>query len=60
MSEAKITCRRCGREIEKRGNCPKCEREEAQERRSIDWRGLTTQEVIRLDVQIENKYKNAG
>jgi len=61
MSEEKITCRRCGRAIEKRGVCPHCEREEMLERRSVNWGAIEdTRELIRLDVEIENKYKNAG
>jgi len=56
----KLTCSRCGREIEKRGFCPHCRREEANERQSIAWHDLTTLEVIRLDEQLEEKYKNAG
>ena len=56
----KITCRRCGREIEKRGQCLHCQREEVNERASVQWRELSAMDLVRKDVELENKYKNVG
>jgi len=56
----KIACRRCGREIEKRGSCPHCQSEEVNERRSIQWQKLPMLEFVRMDEMLEEKYKNAG
>jgi len=57
---AKLTCRRCGREIEKRGHCPHCRMEEARERHAINWAKLPMREFVRIDEALEEKYKDVG
>jgi len=55
-----IVCRRCGREIEKRGSCPHCCEEEVKERCAVKWSELPMREFVRKDEEIEEKYKDVG